>query len=139
MEYASWPVEQPRTPNADRFVAMLGKELRKNLVLKNVERFRVTEETGDVNKHIGIKGVEFFAVTFQKISVVLRRILLVEHHTPRYASSDGCGFVEREIDPGMIVQQQKNLSKPTPDAAAVALMRRTYIFLQTQVVRPDVP
>ena len=95
-------------PDAERLVAALLEELGQNLALENVERFRVAEKTRHADEHVGVEGVEFLGVAPEEIGVVLQRVLLVQHHAPGDAPLDGGGFVEREIDAGMVAQEEQN-------------------------------
>ena len=65
-----------------RVVAALLKELGKNLALQNVERFRVAEEAGDRDEHVGEQRVELFDVAEQERRVVNEPVVLAEHHPP---------------------------------------------------------
>ena len=112
-------MEQPSTQTRTGSSRALLEESGKNFALEQVESFRVAEKTRDADEHVGVERVEFFGVAAEEIGVVLRRVVLVQHHAPGDAPLDGGGFVEREIHAGMVAQQQQNffeavLAPPAP-------------------------
>ena len=81
-------------PDAHRIVATLLQELGKHFACKHHKGFRVAEEAGDADQHVGVERVELLGVTAEKCGVVLRRVRLVQHHAAGDAPLDGGGLVE---------------------------------------------
>lgn len=81
-------------------------------MLERLEGFRVAEKTRDADQHVRVKRVEFLGIAPEKRGVVAQRALPVQHHAPGDAALDGARFVEGEIDPAMIAQQEQNFPEP---------------------------
>lgn len=93
-------------PDADRFVTALLQELGEDVALEEVEGFRVAEKAGDADENVGVEGVAFFGVAAKERGVVVDGCQFVQHDPAVDAALDGGGFVEREIDAGMVAEQE---------------------------------
>src|SRR5262249_14195936 len=75
--------------------------------------FRIAKETGDIDEHIAVEGLDLLRITVEQFHVVVQLAHLIDVHAADDPAPDGGALVFDEVNFAVAFQQPENIAQKT--------------------------
>lgn len=110
---------------------MVLKDLGEDAGLESVEHLGIAEETGNVDEHVLIEGLDFGGIGLDVLNVILDLVHFVDDHAALDAAENGGLAIVSEVHAGGLAQELENLVE-------AAIFGRSELHEFAGTIAPDV-